>query len=301
MLIYHRTSLMDSTAQTVVNTVNCVGVMGKGIAAEFKARFPAMFEAYQEICEQRLLEPGKLWLWKSAEQWVLNFPTKVHWRNPSRLEWIELGLQKFAAEYQRRAITEISFPRLGCGNGNLDWDDVRPIMERYLSPLPITIYIHDYARDIGIPEHLEQAARVANTCVIPEVGSFDRFRCQLSSLVERVGDQLIDLHTKRPFSVSASDGSLLIRSDNHTAVVEPEDLRSAWVVMSSGLLTQERLGWASGDDGTRLLTLMSLLPDARPVEIQKANSDSPELAVQLKRVKGASGASENGQFEMSWH
>jgi O-acetyl-ADP-ribose deacetylase (regulator of RNase III) len=149
MLIYHRTSLMDSTAQTVVNTVNCVGVMGKGIAAEFKARYPEMYETYREICDQRLLEPGKLWLWKDADQWVLNFPTKVHWRNPSRIEWIELGLQKFVAEYQRRCITEISFPRLGCGNGNLDWADVRPLMERYLAPLPIAVFVHDFERDMG--------------------------------------------------------------------------------------------------------------------------------------------------------
>src|SRR4029077_5528254 len=134
MLIYHRTSIFDSPAQTVVNTVNCVGVMGKGIAAHFKDNYPEMFQAYKNPCAKKLLEPGKLWLWKASDRWILNFPTKRHWRYPSKLEWIDAGLKKFVAEYEKRGIVEISFPRLGCGNGGLQWDDVRPLMERHLSP-----------------------------------------------------------------------------------------------------------------------------------------------------------------------
>ncbi len=144
MLIYRRTSLLESSAQTLVNTVNCVGVMGKGLAQAFKEREPSMFAAYKRICDDRKLEPGKLWLWRGSDNWVLNFPTKIHWRSPSRIEWIEAGLQKFVAAYESQAITEISFPKLGCGNGNLDWSDVQPVMERYLKDLPIKVYIHDY-------------------------------------------------------------------------------------------------------------------------------------------------------------
>jgi O-acetyl-ADP-ribose deacetylase (regulator of RNase III) len=155
MLLYHRTSLLESTAQTVVNTVNCVGVMGKGLAAEFKKKFPDMFKTYKSICESGLLEPGKLWLRKADEQWILNFPTKLHWRNPSKLEWIESGLHKFTQEYDQRGITDIAFPRLGCGNGGLDWEEVRPMMEHYLSKLPIRVYIHDFVQSAGLPEHLE--------------------------------------------------------------------------------------------------------------------------------------------------
>lgn len=90
---------MDSTAQTLVNTLNCVGVMGKGVAKEFKERDPEMFRAYKKICDAKLLAPGKLWLWRGRHGLVLNFPTKLHWRNPSRLEWIEAGLQKFVKSY----------------------------------------------------------------------------------------------------------------------------------------------------------------------------------------------------------
>jgi O-acetyl-ADP-ribose deacetylase (regulator of RNase III) len=156
MLTYHRTSILTSQAQTVVNTVNTVGVMGKGIAAHFKHRYPEMFVAYQRLCRERKLDIGKLWLWKASDQWVLNFPTKRHWRNPSKLSYVEGGLQKFVAEYEGRGIREISFPRLGCGNGGLSWDDVRPLMERYLTRLPIPVFIHDFERDIGEPEHREK-------------------------------------------------------------------------------------------------------------------------------------------------
>src|SRR5688572_4179635 len=110
MLIYRRTSLLESSAQTLVNTVNCVGVMGKGIAKEFKERDPAMFRAYKKICDDHLLEPGKLWLWHGADYWTLNFPTKIHWRNPSRIEWIEAGLRKFVSGYEKLGIRDISFP-----------------------------------------------------------------------------------------------------------------------------------------------------------------------------------------------
>src|SRR6185369_4326034 len=130
MLIYRRTSILQSSAQTLVNTVNCVGVMGKGLAHAFKEREPSMFAAYKRICDEHRLEPGKLWLWRGSANWGLNFPTKVHWRNPSKLEWIEAGLEKFVAAYEAQGITEVSFPKLGCGNGNLDWEEVRPVMEQ---------------------------------------------------------------------------------------------------------------------------------------------------------------------------
>jgi O-acetyl-ADP-ribose deacetylase (regulator of RNase III) len=142
MLVYHRTNLLDSNAQTLVNTVNCVGVMGKGIALDFKQRYPDMFRAYKRVCDAHQLDVGKLLLWQGPDHWVLNFPTKKHWRHPSRVEWIEAGLEKFVAEYSRRGVTDISFPRLGCGNGGLKWEVVKPVMERYLANLPINVFVH---------------------------------------------------------------------------------------------------------------------------------------------------------------
>lgn len=125
-------NLFDSRCQTLVNTVNCIGVMGKGIALEFKRRYPAMFEVYRRICQQGLLEVGKLQLWKGSDHWVLNFPTKQHWRDQSQMEWIEEGLRKFVATYREKNITSIAFSMLGCGNGGLDKEEVLPLMQKYL-------------------------------------------------------------------------------------------------------------------------------------------------------------------------
>lgn len=147
MLTFVRGNLFESPAKVLVNTVNTVGVMGKGIALTFKQVYPEMFRRYQLLCERNELEIGKLWLYKTEHKWVLNFPTKRHWRNPSTLEYIEAGLRKFVETYSDHGITSIAFPELGCGNGELAWADVRPLMMRYLRKLPINVYVYLYDRD----------------------------------------------------------------------------------------------------------------------------------------------------------
>lgn len=160
MITYVDFSLFESPAKVLVNTVNTVGVMGKGIAKEFKRIYPEMFKEYQQLCERQLLDIGDLWLYKTPHKRVLNFPTKKHWRNPSKPEYVEAGLEKFVQIYQEARITSISFPLLGCGNGELDWKtDVKPLMERYLKGLPIEIFIHlGMTRSTVIPEHFDPAA-----------------------------------------------------------------------------------------------------------------------------------------------
>lgn len=141
MISYVSGDLLKSNAQTLVNAVNTVGVMGKGIALAFKQAYPEMFTQYQALCMAKQLEIGTLWLYKSPEKWVLNFPTKINWRNPAKIEYIETGLQKFVESYAGMGVTSIAFPRLGCGAGGLDWEQVQPHMERHLQPLPIEIQI----------------------------------------------------------------------------------------------------------------------------------------------------------------
>ena len=106
---------MNSSAQTVVNTVNTVGVMGKGLAAAFKERYPDMYVVYKKRCDDGELKPGSIWLWKGADQWVLNFATKKHWRNPSKLDYIRQGLLEFRGSYEAMGIREIAFPVWGVG------------------------------------------------------------------------------------------------------------------------------------------------------------------------------------------
>jgi hypothetical protein len=95
-----------------------------------------------------------LHLYRGTHKWVLNFPTKKHWRNASKPEYIEAGLKTFVAGYMRAGITNIAFPRLGCGNGELDWESqVRPLMEKYLSRLPIDVFVHHYRGGNQVAEH----------------------------------------------------------------------------------------------------------------------------------------------------
>lgn len=140
-------NIFNSKAQTIVNTINCVGVMGKGIALVFKLRYPMMFDIYQKYCYEHLIEIGKLWLYKGEPDtpWVLNFPTKTHWKLPSEYVYIERGLQKFVETYEEKGITSIAFPLLGANNGGLDKEKVLDLMTNYLNKcnIPIEIYIYD--------------------------------------------------------------------------------------------------------------------------------------------------------------
>lgn len=158
MFEYIEGNIFDSPAQVIVNTVNTVGVMGKGIALEFKKRYPDMFMAYRTACEKKQLTTGKLMLWRGPDHWVLMFPTKQNWRNPSKIEYIEDGLLKFVNTYAEKNISSIAFPRLGCGNGELDWNEVRPVMEKYLKPLPIDVYIYLGPKNNTEPEHKKPKA-----------------------------------------------------------------------------------------------------------------------------------------------
>lgn len=157
MITYLKGDIFKSPAQVLVNTVNTVGVMGKGVALEFKKQYPDMFKAYEQVCNEKLLDIGKLMLWKGQEKWVLLFPTKKHWRNPSKMEYIEAGLQKFVETYLEEGITSVAFPRLGCGNGGLKWSDVQPLMEQYLKKLSIPVFIYVDTYGDQAPEHLAQA------------------------------------------------------------------------------------------------------------------------------------------------
>lgn len=136
--------IFKSDAQTLVNTVNCRGVMGKGLALEFKKRFPQMFEEYKKECNAGRLRIGTLHLYRGQQKWVLNFPTKDHWRGRSKIEYIEAGLRYFVEHYKEWGIKSIAFPKLGCNLGGLDWQEVKRKMIEYLGKLEdLEIYIYE--------------------------------------------------------------------------------------------------------------------------------------------------------------
>ena len=138
--------IFDSKMQTLVNTVNCIGVMGKGIAKEFKSRYPDMFTDYKDRCDRKALKPGVPYIYEDGDMFasrlIVNFPTKGHWRSPSKMADILNGLDIFTKNYKQWGITSIAFPPLGCGNGGLEWSVVGKIMYQRLSKLDLDIEIY---------------------------------------------------------------------------------------------------------------------------------------------------------------
>jgi O-acetyl-ADP-ribose deacetylase (regulator of RNase III) len=135
--------MFASTAQTLVNTVNTVGVMGKGVALAFKQRFPEMYRDYVQRCERGEVKLGEPYLWRTLfEPWVLNFPTKSHWRKPSRLDAIVAGLEHVEGHYRSWGITSLAVPPLGCGYGGLEWRVVGPTLYEHLSRLEIPVELY---------------------------------------------------------------------------------------------------------------------------------------------------------------
>lgn len=143
-------NIFTSKSQVIVNTVNCEGVMGAGIALECRLRYPVMYSKYLEYCRNGELDIGKLWIYKSTDRWILNFPTKKYWRQPSKVEYLHAGLEKFTTMYQAKGIESIAFPVLGSQHGGLDSAMVIKIMISYFSKCSIPIEIYKYnnsARD----------------------------------------------------------------------------------------------------------------------------------------------------------
>lgn len=136
---YAQGNILQADAEALVNTVNCVGVMGRGIALQFKHAYPANFKAYAAACKRGEVRPGRMLVHDTgqlAPRWIINFPTKRHWRGKSRLEDIEAGMVALEDEIRTRGISSVAIPPLGSGLGGLDWRTVRPIIEKALADLP---------------------------------------------------------------------------------------------------------------------------------------------------------------------
>jgi O-acetyl-ADP-ribose deacetylase (regulator of RNase III) len=131
--------ILTHNSEYIVNPVNCVGVMGKGLALQVKLKYPNVFRVYKEACNKGLVKVGKMLVVDN----IINFPTKQDWRNPSKLEWIESGLKDLRQLIIDRNIQSISIPKLGCGLGGLDWHDVKPLIDKYLSGLNCTILLSE--------------------------------------------------------------------------------------------------------------------------------------------------------------
>lgn len=139
MIEYKTGNILEEEVDAVVNAVNCVGVMGRGIALQFKRHSPQNFQAYAAACQRGEVEPGRMFVFETGSltppRFIINFPTKRHWRGKSRLEDIRSGLTALTEEIQKRGIRSVAIPPLGCGLGGLRWDEVRPVIAAALEPL----------------------------------------------------------------------------------------------------------------------------------------------------------------------
>jgi O-acetyl-ADP-ribose deacetylase (regulator of RNase III) len=140
MIEFKQGNLLEENAEALVNTVNCVGVMGKGIALQFKQAFPENFRQYEKACRADEVQPGRMFTFATGSlfypRYIINFPTKRHWRGKSKIEDIKSGLKALVAEVQELGISSIAIPPLGCGNGGLDWAKVKPLIEAAFAELP---------------------------------------------------------------------------------------------------------------------------------------------------------------------
>ena len=142
MITFFEGTVFNSDAKALVNTVNCTGIMGAGIALEFKLRYPEMFKDYEAKCKAKIIKTGKVDYYQyNGSITIVNFPTKWHFKYPSKITWIEQGLQNFVDTYKEYNITSVAFPKLGTSKGGLNWEQVKELMVKYLSPLDIDVFI----------------------------------------------------------------------------------------------------------------------------------------------------------------
>lgn len=271
MLTYVTLSLFDSPAQTLINTVNTAGVMGKGIAAVFKQFYPEMYQHYRSLCQQGKLDIGQLYIYRTPNKIIVNFQTKKHWRERSRVEYIEAGLGKFGEHYMDYGISSVSFPQLGCGHGELDWEtQVRPVMERYLHQLPIPVYIHLYAQPPDfVPERLDPdyARQVRLERQRPSAGQVWQDLQGLGFILP----QRLDLFGP---IVEINDEHILFRPESgDPIIIYREDVEDLWNVLRlRGTLREEDVPEPVRGTGAArwLFDLLARLNYIRPVELRAA-------------------------------
>lgn len=170
MITITDSNVFNTDADTIVNTINCVGFMGKGLALEYSLRYPELLVDYKEKCNKKEISVGKLYYYKLDDILIINFPTKHDYKFPSKLEWIEQGLIDFINTHKKYNIKKVAFPLLGCRNGGLNYNQVIDLIKKYLGNLDIDIYI---CLDKKNPEGKElEMLNMFKDCNIDTLGNY---------------------------------------------------------------------------------------------------------------------------------
>ena len=258
MIEYKKGDLLQEDAEALVNSVNCVGIMGRGVALEFKRAWPDNFKAYQEACRRGEVEPGRMFIFETGRLtnplYIINFPTKRHWRQKSRLEDIEAGLRALVEDVRRLNIGSIALPPLGCGLGGLRWSDVRRLIEQVLGALSdVRVIVYEPAGQNYLPRSEKSRSPLRMTSA----------RAALIYLMERYLAGLLDptislleVH-KLLYFLQESGEPLKLRFRPGPYGPYAENLRYVLRVMEGHFIS----GYGSvGDDPCKEL---KVLPDAR--------------------------------------
>jgi O-acetyl-ADP-ribose deacetylase (regulator of RNase III) len=269
--------IVKADVEALVNTVNCVGFMGRGIALQFKRAFPANFTAYEAACRLDKVKPGRMLVFETGyltgPRYIINFPTKRHWRGASRMEDIESGLRALVDEVRQRDIRSIAVPPLGCGLGGLDWRDVRPRIERVFGALPdVRVLVFE---PVGAP-----SGAFVMSGAVPKLTPG---RATLVGLVARYLGALMDpsvslleVHKLMYFMQEAGE-PLHLRYVKAEYGPYAENLRHVLSAVEGHLLT----GYADGGDAPG--KLLELVPGAT-AEAEGFLADKPESRARYDRV-----------------
>ena len=290
MILYVTGNLFQSPAQVLVNTVNTVGAMGKGVALTFKRLYPEMFKEYRELCESHRLKVGTLYLYKSPNKWVLNFPTKEHWRNPSKVEYIDAGLRKFASTYGDMGIHSVAFPPLGSGHGQLDFmSQVQPIMEKHLKDLPIDVFIYPaFGTGKEPPEHLQPRQMSDWLRSEPTSLPFSEVWRDLTALL-RDRQEFVTVAKGNAFTaiLSKDEAGISIESSGQRYQINEESLIAFWQQLRNHGYSTRKIKPGESKTIYYLVPIFSSLPYVSPVELSETYEQlahTPSIGLQVLPV-----------------
>ena len=273
MIEYKTGDILADDAEALVNTVNCVGIMGRGIALQFKEAFPKNFRAYEKVCEQHEIAPGRMFVFENDSlanpRFIINFPTKRHWRGKSRIEDIDSGLVALVEEIRSRGIRSIAIPPLGAGLGGLNWNDVRPRIEKALKGIDGLI-VRVYEPNGGPTAQEEASSRAVPKMTAGRAALVVLIDRYLSGLLDP-SVSLLEVHKLMYFMQEAGE-PLKLQYVQGPYGPYAENLRHVLKVIDGNLIS----GYADGGDA----------PDKQLELVPGAVSDATGFLAEDQAVRG---------------
>jgi O-acetyl-ADP-ribose deacetylase (regulator of RNase III) len=276
MIIPSQGNLLEAQADALVNTVNTVGVMGRGIALQFQRAFPANYAAYKKACDMKSVVPGKMFIFEEnvlgGPRWIVNFPTKRHWKGSSRIEDIQNGLADLAEQVERLGIRSIAIPPLGCGLGGLAWAQVKPLIESAFASLPeVKVLLFE---PVGTPE----AAAMPNRTERPKMTAGRAAVIGLLGRYSEMGYRLALLEVQKlSYFLQVMGEPLKLEFRAHHYGPYADTLRHVMSRLEGHYLS----GYGDGNDKPD--TPVRLLPDSLP-EAEEFLADQPQTFVRFEKV-----------------